>query len=631
MSRISKLSKHLKVDWRVFSVVALVVLVFSAYLRLSAEATQASNQRKSPAALAFEAAPKKWLTHPVEVSEFRKALDAGTVKAVGQAANPPNLLLYTLKNGSQFSVKVPHCDTFVCGETVLDTLEDKSLTQGFSFVRVDVDPRSTPEQLLGLFGLFGGVLGALLPMLIAVYVIFKMQMGSLGKDSAKLADRPTLRFKDVIGSKEAKDQLTRVTKFLVSPKSYAKIGAKPPRGVLLVGPPGTGKTLLAKALAGESNANFIAVDGSYFSTMFYGAGILKVKKLFDLARKQAPVILFIDEIDGIGRRNSSPNMSGGESESNRIINRILVELDGFSENDGVVVVAATNHESNLDEALRRPGRFDSLVRMSLPTLPDRKDLFELYLDKVARDPAVDTLMLGRMTAGTTPADIANLVNKASSRAAEENAPSVTTHHVVSAIETFRMGGEVSPIKDLLSEATRERLAYHEAGHALVAHLLDMGVVEHLTIEPRGSALGVTYVSRASEDPLYEESELESRLAMVLAGRAAELLMLDSVSSGAAQDLKVATELAYNMVGNLGFSAEFGVLSVAGIPRELLGQDAQGSLLRGVRGVLERAQDTCDALLQAHEERLETITQALLDKEVISGTELQDLLGPKLVP
>ena len=625
---LKKLLQRARCHYRLSIALLFAVSLLLGVIWLSSEASNESNARKSPEALQFEKAPDGWLAHQRNVAEFRKALNDGSLSAVGLDRAEPGLVLYTLKSGEKGSTIVPGCTALGCAGTVLDALGDRSAQAGFSLVRVDVDPRTGSRRLLDLLtNLLSPVLlaGALVG---AVFVSVRLQTG-MGGAASRLAVRPETQFADAIGQEEAKAALNRVKAFMQDPAHYANLGAVAPRGVLLVGPPGTGKTLLAKALAGESKANFISVDGSYFTASFYGAGVNKVKSLFKLARKNAPCVLFIDEVDGIGKRSRGGDMGGAESELNRIINRVLVEMDGFSALDNVVVVAATNHEDNIDEAMRRPGRFDMLVRLSLPTLPERQKLFELYIGKLAHDGCADSAMLARMTAGMSPADIANTVNKAASTAAEARAPVVTTEHFLRAIETYQLGGEVSAVKDLFTQDLRDRLAYHESGHALVGHWLKAGIVERVTIEPRGRALGVTYITRDTEDPLYKQSELTSRLAMMLAGREAELLVFDSVSTGASDDLKRASELAINMVGSLGFSEVFGLLSVAGVPKELLGPDIQAAVLQEARLLLERAQASCQRLLKANRAQLDALAQRLLEREVISGDELKGLLGARL--
>ena len=609
--------------------IAVLVAVFLllGVIALTAKASRESDARKSPEALQFEKAPDGWLTHQKSVAEFRNALNGGNLSAVGLDSAEPGLVLYTLKSGEKGSTIVPGCTMLGCAGTALDSLGDKSAQAGFALVRVEVDPRTASRRLLDILtGLLSPVL--LVAALLGACVVGIRLHRGMGGAASRLAIRPKTQFTDAIGQEEAKAALNRVKAFMQDPAHYASLGAVAPRGVLLVGPPGTGKTLLAKALAGESKANFISVDGSYFTATFYGAGVNKVKALFKLARSNAPCVLFIDEVDGIGKRSRGGDMGGAESELNRIINRVLVEMDGFDPLDNVVVVAATNHEDNIDEAMRRPGRFDLLVRLTLPTLPERQKLFDLYIRKLAHDGRADTAVLARMTVGMSPADIANTVNKAASTAAEAHAPQVTSEHFLGAIETHQLGGEVSAIKDLFTQDLRDRLAYHESGHALVGHWLKAGIVERVTIEPRGRALGVTYITRDSEDPLYKQSELVSRLAMMLAGREAELLVFDSVSTGASDDLKRASELAINMVGSLGFSDAFGLLSVAGVPKELLGPDIQSAVLREARLLLGQAQATCQQLLKANRAKLDGLAQRLLERDVISGDELKGLLGAR---
>jgi len=625
MKTLRKLIKRARANPRVLVAGLLAVSLVGGLVALNQHATRESDARKSPEALQLEKDPQEWFSHQQNASHFQRALDARTLSLVGLANGQSGVVLYTLKNGEKASATIPGCTALGCAGTVLDRLGDKSAAAGFTLVGVDVDARTPSQRVLDAINSLLSPLILVATLIGALFVGVKLQAG-IGGAASRLSTRPETQFADAVGNEEAKAALNRVKSFMRDPAQYAKLGASAPRGVLLVGPPGTGKTLLAKALAGESKANFIAVDGSYFTAMFYGAGVSKVKELFKLARKSAPCVLFIDEVDGIGKRTRSGEGGGAESELNRIINRVLVEMDGFEPLDNVVVVAATNHEDNIDEAMRRPGRFDMLVRLGLPTLPERKRLFDLYLGKVTHDGRADTAALARMTAGMSPAEIANTVNKAASSAAEAHADQVGAEHLLRAIETHQLGGEVSSVKDLLSEETRKRLAYHESGHALVGHWLNAGLVERVTIEPRGQALGVTYITRETEDPLYKQAELTSRLAMMLAGRETELLVFDSVSSGASDDLKRATELAVRMVGSLGFSEVFGLLSVAGVPKELLGPDIQGALLNEARALLERSQATCQRLLRSNRGQLDALAEALLEREVLCGDELKGLLG-----
>jgi cell division protease FtsH len=625
MNLLKTLLRQARAHPKVAAALAGLLLVVAGLLSLQASATREVDARKSPEARALEQAPEAWLAHQTSATAFRQALEADELAVVGLAAAHPGLVLYTLKGGQKASVTVPGCTALGCAGTVLDKLADGSASSGFALVSIDVDPRTLSRRVLDGLALVLSPLLLVLTIVGAMVLVTKLQAGMSGAAS-RLGVRPETRFDDAIGNDEAKAALNRVKAFMHDPAHYARLGAKAPRGVLLVGPPGTGKTLLARALAGESKANFISVDGSYFTAMFYGAGVAKVKELFKLARKNAPCVLFIDEVDGIGKRTQTGQGGSVESELNRIINRVLVEMDGFEALDNVVVVAATNHEEAIDPAMRRPGRFDMLVRLALPTLPQRAQLFELYIGQVAHDASADTAALARMTAGMSPADIANTVNKAASSAAEAGAEHVSSEHLLRAVETHQLGGELSALNGLLTEGTRERLAYHEAGHALVGHWLGAGVVERVTIEPRGQALGVTYMTRDNEDPLYKQAELTGRLAMLLGGREAELLVQGSVSSGASDDLKRASELAINMVGSLGFSKSFGLLSVAGVPKELLGPDIQAAVLQEARALLEQAQARCAQLLKVQRPRLDAMASALLAREVLSGDELKGLLG-----
>ncbi|CAG1018381.1 cell division protease FtsH [Burkholderiaceae bacterium] len=603
--------------------VLLVVLLLIGLSVLQDHATKDAQARKNPTALAFEKTPEAWLAHPKEASEFERAVAERKVSAV---AVDGSLVLYTDRQGGRASTRLIDCGDG-CRNALAARLGELSVSNGFVLTSIAIDARTPSEKLTQALDKAASVLASLLPIVLIVGLVIYFQMrGSLSLGRTKLADKPTTTFKDVIGADEAKKALRRVAAFMQDPAQYAAVGAQAPRGVLLDGPPGTGKTLLARALAGECGASFISVDGSYFSSMFYGAGIGKVKELFTRARAAAPCIVFIDEIDGIGKRSRGGEPQGGEQEQNRIINRLLVEMDGFSPLENVVIVGATNHIDNIDEAMCRPGRFDLAVRTSLPTPPERQALFTLYLAKVKAAPAIDVASIARTASGMSPADIANCVNRAAAYAAEAGESVVSEERVYESLETHQLGGEVSASKAVITPQTLRRIAFHESGHALVAHVLNAGTVERVSIEPRGPALGVTYVARHNEEPLHGEQEMRSRLAMMLAGREAELLAFGNTSSGAADDLKRASELATSMIGSYGFGKTFGLLSMAGVPRDLIGPDVQKSLLDEARLLLEQAQAECRRVLEEKNDRLHALAELLLGLETVSGAPLKQVLS-----
>lgn len=575
---------------------------------------------KTELAQQFETDPRLWLDRPVDASDFARRLEAGGIAAVGVDGQR---VLVTTHGGERYSTELVAADA-----ALLNRLETLSGEQGFAMTRVAVDPRTVAERLVASTG---NVLERLFTMLMVtamvVVGVYLLKQGAMGGSAkAKLAEKPDTTFDDVIGASDAKTSLQQVTAFMRDPQKYLALGAKPPRGVLLEGPPGTGKTLLARALAGECGANFIAVDGSHFSSMFYGQGIAKVRELFATARKNAPCIIFIDEFDGIGKRASGAKVEGGQSEENRIINKLLVEMDGFSASDNIVVIGATNHVGNVDDALKRPGRFDLVARVALPTVSDRRELFELCLGRVKADTdLIDAEALARASSGLSHADITNIVNRATVLAAESGASSVGQTHLHRALESHQLGGEVSSLKAVFTESHRERIAIHEAGHALVAHVLKAGRVERISIEPRGQALGVTFVSREDEVPLYGERELKARLSMLLAGREAELMSYGNTTSGAADDLKRASELAVEMVSAMGFSNEFGLLSLQGVPEALIGPHIQERALREARVMLEGAQRACRETLERHRNVLHAVSVALLKEDTVSGALLSEML------
>jgi len=598
------------------------LLVLAAAVAFEYQSMSPRSSGKTALAQQFEATPRAWLDQPRDASELERSLAAGQVAAIGV---DDRRVFVTTRNGERYSTELLSASK----DTLQARLAEQSRAQGFALTRVDVDPRTTREKLQASAGAvmerFAGLLTLAVTLFIGFYVM--RQAGGMGAgNKPQLAEKPETDFEDVIGASEAKAALQQVTAFMRNPDKYLALGAKPPRGVLLEGPPGTGKTLLARALAGECKANFIAVDGSHFSSMFYGAGIGKVRELFATARKHAPCIVFIDEFDGIGKRASGAKVQGGQSEENRIINKLLVEMDGFSASDNIVVIGATNHVGNVDDALKRPGRFDLVARVSLPTVHDRRDLFKLCLERVKAAPTgIDVEALGRASSGLSHADITNIVNRATVLAAEAGSEWVTQEHVHRALESHQLGGEVSSLKTMITEAHRHRIAIHESGHALVAHVLQAGTVERISIEPRGQALGVTFVTRRDEVPLYGEQELNARIGMLLAGREAELMTFGNTTSGASDDLKRASELAIEMVSAMGFSTEFGLLSLQGVPEALVGPHIQERVLGEARALLDRAQRICREVLHQHRDVLMALTASLLKDETVSGALLRELL------
>ncbi|MBB3103485.1 AAA family ATPase [Azomonas macrocytogenes] len=456
-----------------------------------------------------------------------------------------------------------------------------------------------------------------LPFAILAVVALSIALPKLHPYRTRHKKGTDIGFSDVIGAREAKQALQDISAYLRNPTAYAALGARPPKGVLLTGEPGTGKTQLAKALASEAQASFIQVTGSDFSSMYFGVGIQKVKSLFRAARKQAPCIIFIDEIDGIGKRAEQTRSS--DAEANRIINQILTELDGFDGSSGVLVLGATNFPNSLDPALVREGRFDRSVAVGLPALEDREALFRHYAAKIRLGSAPDYAALARNSVGLTPAAIAAIVNQAALLAARASSERVEMHHFTDAIETCRIGEQVSGITPL-SKTDRKRIAVHEAGHALVAAALKVGRVEKVTILPRGQALGVTLVTPVEDKRLHMESELRNRIQMLLAGRGAEQLYFHEVSSGAGQDLQEASRIALSMVGALGMSPRGSLLSLQAV-REAHIEFDSGESIQAADALLRQLEHECQVLLQRLKPALDDISRRLLIEETIPGEDV----------
>ncbi len=464
------------------------------------------------------------------------------------------------------------------------------------------------------------------------------QMGavtSIGRSKAKLysTERPRTVFADVAGYEAVKEEVTEVVDFLTKPERFREIGAKIPKGILLVGPPGTGKTLIARAVAGEAGVPFMSVTGSDFVEMFVGVGAARVRDLFESARKQAPAIIFIDEIDSIGRRRGT-GLGGGHDEREQTLNQILAEMDGFETTEGVVIIAATNRPDTLDPALLRPGRFDRQVVVPLPSLEERFQILTVHVKGKRIDDSVDLGVVSRGTPGMSGAELANLVNEAALRAARRDAHEITSADFEAARDRVLMGLERRSL--VLSGHEQELVAFHEAGHAVMAYLLpNADPVHKVTILPTGMALGVTMQLPEGERHLYQQPYLEDSLAVRLGGRAAEELFFGTTSTGANNDLVGATELARKMVREWGMSDRLGPIAFGSQGAIFLGEDLMQTreysddTARVIDEEVERILREQDArthkLLGVHRSGVEAVALALLQHESIDGAEVRRLV------
>ena len=503
---------------------------------------------------------------------------------------------------------------------------------------------------------FTTLLGWVVPPLIFILVLqffARRQMGgaqgalSFTKSKARVyvpdeASRVT--FADVAGVEEAKDELTEIVDFLKKPDRYTAIGARIPKGVLLVGPPGTGKTLLSKAVAGEAGVPFFIISGSEFVELFVGAGAARVRDLFEEAKKKAPCIIFIDELDAIGKsRSGSMGVVGGNDEREQTLNQLLTEMDGFSAQDKpVIVLAATNQPETLDAALLRPGRFDRQVLVDRPDLSGRRKILEIYAGKVKLSAGVDLDQIAQATSGFAGADLANLVNEAALLAARNNRLAVEQGDLNEAIERVVAGLEKK--SRVLQPDEKKVVAYHEVGHAIVGHLMPGGSkVSKISIVPRGmAALGYTLQLPTEERFLNSKEDLEGQIATLLGGRSAEEIVFGEVTTGAANDLQRATDIAEQMVSTYGMSEILGPLAYdkqggprflggANNPRRNVSDATALEIDREVRGLVDRAHERALSILRHNRDLLEDIAQRILEKEVIEGDELKQLLDASRIP
>ncbi len=573
----------------------------------------------------FQSPSQRGARTELAFSDFMSDVQAGQVEEVTIRGSE---IQGTLNSGSSFQTYAPEGADFVT-----------TLTQ--NSVRVTAAPAE--ERVHPLVA----ILFQWLPffILIGVWVFFLRQMQSgggramgFGKSRAKLLTEKVGRvtFEDVAGIDEAKQELEEVVEFLRDPQKFQRLGGKIPKGVLLVGPPGTGKTLLARAIAGEANVPFFTISGSDFVEMFVGVGASRVRDMFDQGKKNAPCIIFIDEIDAVGRHRGA-GLGGGNDEREQTLNQLLVEMDGFEANEGVILIAATNRPDVLDPALLRPGRFDRQVVVPNPDVVGREKILKVHMRKVPLAPDVNAKTVARGTPGFSGADLANLVNEAALMAARAGKRMVTMADFEAAKDKVMMGAERRSM--VMTEEEKKLTAYHEAGHALVGLYTDGSDPLHkVTIIPRGRALGVTMQLPEKDRYSYSLFELKAKLAMMFGGRVAEEIIFgkDMVTTGAGNDIQQATGLARRMVTEFGFSEKLGPLRYEDNQEEVfLGHsvaqhknvsDATALIIdEEIRGLIEEGETKARAILSEHIEELHEVAKGLLEYETLSGDEVRKIM------
>ncbi|MFB2838503.1 ATP-dependent zinc metalloprotease FtsH [Floridanema evergladense] len=549
---------------------------------------------------------------------------------VSQGKTASHRIEYTVKSGFD----TQHYYTYFTGN--IEELTNLLHSHGVNFII----PKNS-ETAAGILGLLlsTGVLMGLFAWLLKFTNTGGGSIGvgmGLGKSNARVYNRGKTgtTFADVAGVDEAKQELQEVVDFLANGEKYRKIGAKIPKGVLLVGPPGTGKTLLAKAVAGEAGVPFLNMSGSEFVEVFVGVGASRVRDLFNKAKRQAPCIIFIDELDAIGKTRSAGMPNGGNDEREQTLNQLLTEMDGFNGNDGVIVIAATNRPEILDPALRRPGRFDRQVLVDRPDKSGRLEILKVHARAIAVGEDVNLETIAAQTAGFVGADLANLVNEAALMAARNNRQAVLMADFFEAIERVIAGLEKR--SRILTPTERQTVAYHEVGHALVGALMPGGdKVTKISIVPRGlGALGYTLQMPSDDRFLMLEDELRGKLATLLGGRSAEEIIFGKVSTGASDDIQKATDLAERAVTQYGMSSVLGPIAFeknaaqfleGGSSRRAISVEVATEIDRQVKQNIDKAHDLALEILQLNRGLLEYTTQLLLEKEVLEGEELQGIL------
>ena len=558
----------------------------------------------------------------ITYSAFMKHVQQDEVK---QVTIVDNVISGKLKDGKDFSTVAPSDDSLI------PTLRARDIE-----IKAELPPQ--PPW-------WTTILSSLLPMLLIVGIWFMLMQQSqggggrvmnFGKSRARRYDEDNIKitFKDVAGADEAKQELEEVVEFLKHPKKYNDLGAKIPKGVLLYGPPGTGKTLLAKAVAGEAGVPFFSISGSDFVEMFVGVGASRVRDLFEQAKKSAPCIVFIDEIDAVGRQRGA-GLGGGHDETEQTLNQLLVEMDGFGANEGIIMIAATNRPDILDPALLRPGRFDRQIVVDRPDIKGRQEILKVHVKGKPISPEVELGVIARRTPGFTGADLSNLVNEAALMAARKNKNKIDMPEMEEAAERVIMGPERR--SRVISDKEKRLTAYHEGGHTLVGMLLDnTDPVHKVTIIPRGRAGGYT-LSLPKEDRYYAtRSEMLDELKVLLGGRVAEALVLKEISSGASNDLQRATSLARQMICEYGMSPELGPMTFGHRQDQVfLGRDigrdkdyseeVAAKIDKEIRKFIDEAYQKTESLLNENMDKLHLIADALIERETLEGEEIDQLM------
>ncbi len=576
-------------------------------------------------AVAVPLALQLWRRPPREDIPYNIFISQVESGEVAQVEISDNFVNGKLKNGQQFTTYIPQGDT-----SYIELLKTKGVT-------IRVEPRSRSS-------LWPSLLSTLLPILLLVGLWMLMlrqaqsgsnQAMSFGKSRARLHtdNKPKVTFDDVAGVEEAKEELQEVIEFLKFPKKFQALGAKIPRGVLLVGPPGAGKTLLAKAVAGEAAVPFFSISGSEFVEMFVGVGASRVRDLFDQAKKSAPCLVFIDEIDAVGRQRGA-GLGGGHDEREQTLNQLLVEMDGFDPNNGIIVIAATNRPDILDPALLRPGRFDRRIVVDNPDTKGRRAILDVHArgKPVAEDVNLD--ILAKRTPGFSGADLANMVNEAALLAARRNKKKITALEMDEAIDRVIAGPQRR--SRILGPKERELTAYHEAGHAMLAKVIIGSDPPHkVTILPRGMALGYVMYAPPDDKYTYTRQEILARITVGLGGRVAEEVVFGEVTTGAQNDFEQSTELARKMVTEFGMSTKLGPLSLGKrhgpvfLGRDLVesrnySEEIAYEIDKEIRRIIDECYEKARAAILEHRDALERIAKALLEHESLEAEELERL-------